>query len=680
MACLELLEGMRAGERVEFDAELFIGRQPQQDEVPEHCLCLGEQDVSRRHAVIRRRGEREVIVDLGSTNGTFINGSRILPHIEYPLQDGAEILIGLTRMRLLSPGSAAGTVDGGSRQPGVPATSAREGVSGEGASAGLDSHLDTSPRHQRRLVSMQFLDDAPPDPDRSVAIDASQLIMALREPSAPQEAEISQVLKRLQAMAQVSIALGAVTELDELAQRIMALIFDIFPRAERAFILLRDPADGEYTPVAARQRHGSLDRDETVPVSRAILNEVVDQKQSILSLDAQGDERFGARDSIANLSIRSVMSAPLLVEDEVLGIMQVDNCSDAHAFTSEDLQVLTGICAQTAIALKNFQLYANIENLFEGFVKASVHAIEARDPITAGHSFRVAEYTVRLARAVDRDDSQALRVHRFDRDQMQELRYAALLHDFGKVGVPEAVLTKEKKLHSHQMTQLEQRFRYAVACLEREAYRQLVETHATHNLSHESFIAERTRLQQGIAGEVQRLEGFLSLVGAANEPSISGGSHPAGLEEVARYTFVDRDGREHTLLEAFEFSDLTLARGSLTPKEREAIEAHVSHSFAFLRLIPWTRKLAGVPDIAHGHHEKLDGSGYPQGLHAPQISIQTRILTIADIYDALTSGDRPYKSGLSVERALGILEDESREGKIDPELFRLFIASRAFER
>lgn len=671
MACLEVIQGMQFGQRIEFDDVLYIGRQPRQGESQECYLYLQEHDVSRQHAVIRERGERYVIVDLNSTNGTMLDSSRLLPHIEYPLQAGAEIGIGETRLRLCLQENVSGTASRASAVSNAP-----------GRAAGPGDRADsTRPhRHGRPQVSMQFLDDAPPDPERSVAIDASQLIMALREPAVPEEAEISQVFKRLQAMTQVSIALGAVTDLDELAQRIMGLIFDIFPRAERAFILLREPRNGEYEPVAARQRHGSLDRDETIPVSRAILNEVVEHKQSILSLDAQGDERFEAGDSIASLSIRSVMSAPLLVEEEVLGIMQVDNSSDAQAFRSEDLQVLTGICAQAAIALKNFQLYADIENLFEGFVKASVHAIEARDPITAGHSFRVAEYTVRLARAVDREDAQTFRNQYFTDNQLQELRYAALLHDFGKVGVREAVLTKDKKLHGHQMSLLEQRFRYAVACIEREAYRQLTETHVEHNLSHADFMAERERLQAATAGEIRRLEGFLSLVSAANEPTISHQDLPPGLEAVAQYTFVDREGQERALLEGFEFSDLTLAKGSLTPREREEIEAHVSHSFAFLRLIPWTRKLAGVPDIAHAHHEKLDGSGYPLGLHAPQISIQTRILTIADIYDALTSGDRPYKSGLSVERALGILEDECREGKVDPELFRVFIASRAFER
>ncbi len=664
MVCLEVIAGIRTGQRFEFDEELFIGRQSRADDAtPRHCLSLNEHDVSRRHAVIRRSGDRYVIVDMGSTNGTLIDGNRLLPHIEYPLHAGTKICIGETQMRL---------IEGGTTGSDSLLSSAGAGLEALGVLP------DSSSRH-RAPVSMQFLDDAPPDPEHSVAIDASQLIMALRAPSAPKEAEISQVLKRLQAMAQVSIELGAVIDLDDLAQRIMALIFDIFPSAERAFILLREPGNTEYLPVAARQRHGSLDRDETIPVSRTILNEVVEQKQSILSHDAQGDTRFGSRESIANLSIRSVMSAPLLVEDEVLGIMQVDNSSDARAFSSEDLQVLTGICAQTAIALKNFQLYADIGHLFEGFVTASVHAIEARDPVTAGHSFRVAEYTVRLARAVDREDSKTLRAQYFDRDQLQEMRYAALLHDFGKVGVPEAVLTKEKKLYTHQMTLLEQRFRHAITCLEREAYRTLIDTHVAHNLSHEAFVAEQLRLQQMIAEEARRLERFRVLVGTINEPNVLISELPPGLDEVARYTFVDRNGQARPLLEDFEFSDLTRAKWSLTPDEREEVEAHVSHSFAFLRLIPWTRKLAGVPDIAHAHHEKLDGSGYPLGLQASQISIQTRILTIADIYDALTSGDRPYKSGMSVERALGVLEDECRGGKLDPELFRVFIASRAFE-
>jgi len=666
MPRLEVIDGVYAGKQIDVVDELYIGRTADDYSDAAHLLCLPEGEVSRQHARILRRGREYVLQDLGSTNGTRLGGQQITANVLYPLADGAEIRVASTHLLFHTdpPESATFTAP-------APSVEARPSARGDGRAPIRSRHGG---------LSVRVHEDEVRAPDVSMAIDASQLLMEIRDRLRPAEADLNQVLKRLQAMTQVSLALGALTDLDELLGRIIELIFDIFPTAQRAFIMLHDRDSGEYAPVAARGREGSLERDEQIAVSRTIVDEVVSKKQSILSLDALGDERFGARESIVALSIRSVMSAPLLIEDEVLGLIQLDNPSDSHAFDSEDLQVLTGICAQTAVALRNFQLYADIENLFEGFVKASVHAIEARDPITAGHSFRVAEFTERLARAVDRADSARLKPVTFDREQVRELRYAALLHDFGKVGVREHVLTKEKKLHGHEMAMLEQRFRYALVCLEREHYRRLVALQEEKALGPKALRVERERLEAEIAEEAERLEGFLEVVTRANEPTISRGGVTDGLLEISRYQFPERDGNLRPLLTEFEFSDLTLSKGSLTPKERREIEAHVSHSFAFLRLIPWTAALAGVPHIAHAHHEKLDGSGYPLGLSADEISIQTRILTIADIYDALTSGDRPYKGGLTTEQALDILADEGRAGKLDSELYEVFLASKAYER
>jgi len=667
MARLEIIDGVYAGKQIDVVDELYIGRTTDEISGAMHLLCLPESGVSRQHARILRRGRDYVLQDLGSTNGTVLAGQEIAANVLYPLADGAEIRIASTHLLFHTDPPESATFS-------APTASTEARVASPvGGRAAI--------RPGRRELPVRVHDDEVRAPDVSMAIDASQLLMEIRDRLRPSDTDVDQVLKRLQAMTQVSLALGAMTDLDELLGRIIELVFDIFPTAQRAFIMLYDRETGEYAPVAARGRQGSLDREEQIAVSRTIVDEVVSKKQSILSLDAVGDERFSAQESIVALSIRSVMSAPLLVEgEEVLGLIQLDNPTDSHAFDSQDLQVLTGICAQTAVALKNFQLYADIENLFEGFVKASVHAIEARDPITAGHSFRVAEFTERLARAVDRAESERLGPVNFDREQVRELRYAALLHDFGKVGVREHILTKEKKLHGHEMAMLEQRFRYALVCLEREHYRRLIALQEDKQLGPKELRIERERLEAEVAEEARRLEGFLEVVTQANEPTVSRGGVNDGLLEISRYQFPERDGSLRPLLTEFEFSDLTLSRGSLTPKERREIEAHVSHSFAFLRLIPWTAPLAGVPHIAHAHHEKLDGSGYPLGLGADEISIQTRILTIADIYDALTSGDRPYKGGLTTEQALDILGDEGREGKIDSELYEVFVASKAYER
>lgn len=381
---------------------------------------------------------------------------------------------------------------------------------------------------------------------------------------------------------------------------------------------------------------------------------------------------------------RSLLTLPLKNKaGEVIGVLQLINRKprpDLPLATPDDvMRHVTGFGARDAamaqalagpagIALENSLLYADIERLFEGFIRASVQAIEARDPVTAGHSFRVAGFTERIALAVDRAGAGALRQVRFTRAQLRELRYAALLHDFGKVGVREHVLTKAKKLHPLQFELLQQRFRYARACLERRAWREALDG-----------AAPRAEIERRLAQELAQLDGFLAVVQRANEPAVLPQEAAAGLDAAGRFRFPDVQGAAASLLLDFELSDLAIAKGSLNDAERAEIESHVNHTYDFLSLIPWTKDLAALPQIARGHHEKLDGSGYPHGLAGDAIPVQTRIMTIADIYDALTSPDRPYKRSLPPERALDILRDEARAGKVDADLFEVFVASRAWE-
>jgi len=516
-----------------------------------------------------------------------------------------------------------------------------------------------------------------PKPEISVVLDAPAVVDALREAITDDEkTSESDDLRRLRAMAQVSIGLGGDHDRESLFAKIMDFIFVIFPTAERAFVVLRDKESQEFKPAAASTREPSGE-GEVLALSEAIVDEVVSQRRSILSNDAADDHRFDDHQSILNLGIRSMMCVPLLLDNEVMGLIQIDTQSETHSFCEEDLQILTGIGAQVAIALKNFVLYEDIGHLFESFVTASVHAIEARDPTTAGHSFRVAEYSQRLATAVDQSGQKMLRDINFSRDQMQELRYAALLHDFGKVGVREHVLIKARKLYHSQMDLLEARFRYARASLERRAYRELIEQHG--ELSPAEFKLRRAAMDKYLSGKAAQLQRFMAMIQHANEPSVLDDEVTDDLRAVADFIFPGNDGEHVQLLTAPELDALTLARGSLTPEERLEIQSHVSHTFAFLSHIPWTASLSAVADIAHAHHEKLDGTGYPQGLTGDAIPVQSRIMAVTDIFDALTSGDRPYKRSLGVDQALDILHHEARTGKVDPILVDVFVDSQAYQ-
>jgi HD-GYP domain-containing protein (c-di-GMP phosphodiesterase class II) len=403
------------------------------------------------------------------------------------------------------------------------------------------------------------------------------------------------------------------------------------------------------------------------------------------AIPAGAPYRFNAAfDRERGYRTRSLLTIPLKNKaGEVIGVLQLVNRKEradvplaspedvarlVSAFDVRDVVMAQALAGPAGVALENSLLYADIERLFEGFVRASVQAIEARDPTTAGHSFRVADYTGRLAVAADRADGPALRGVRFSREQMRELHYAALLHDFGKVGVREHVLVKAKKLYPAQLELLRQRFRYARACLERRAWREILDG-----------ASRREETERRLARELARLDEFLALVLRANEPTVLPREAGAGLDALARFRFPGEDGEPLALLHDFELSDLAIAKGSLNDAERAEIESHVSHTFEFLSLIPWTRDLAALPRIARGHHEKLDGSGYPHGLTGADIPVQTRIMTIADIYDALTAPDRPYKRSLPPERALDILRDEARAGKVDTDLFEVFVASRTWQ-
>lgn len=605
--------------------EVVIGRDPQDSLASDRFLCIPKDTVSRRHARIKRRGDTYFVEDLHSFNGTFVLGDRLRPGAWHPLHDGDELTV---------------------------------------SSAQLVFHSLVVPDR----------DSMPTVITKSV--DATELMTTFDAGPDAAQGDVQRTVQKLHAMAQVSIALGAVTDRDTLIEKIMNFIFDLFPLAERAFMLLKMSDNEAPRPVAARRRDGTIEDPERVRMSHTIIDEVMNRKQSILSVDTLSDRHFGAQESIIAQAIRSVMCVPLVLEGECLGLIQVDTSSDPYAFKEQDLEMLTGVCAETAVALKNFQLYSDIERLLDGFVRASVQAIEERDPVTAGHSFRVAGYAEQLAIAVDRADEPDLRKIMFTHDQLREIRYAALLHDFGKVGVREHVLRKEKKLHHADMRLLEQRFKYAQACLERQAYRHLAELHAQRELSIAAFREEKRKIDEGLREEIARLERFLATIRRANEPAVSHTEGEAELKDILGYAYQEPDGRAMRLLDECEFSALSVSKGCLTPDERRQIESHVVDSYSFLILIPWTSDLSRVPAIAHGHHEKLDGSGYPMGLRGSQISMQTRILTICDIYDALTAGDRPYKKALPLEQALDLIAAECRAGHLDARLFDVFVQAQ----
>jgi HD-GYP domain-containing protein (c-di-GMP phosphodiesterase class II) len=406
-------------------------------------------------------------------------------------------------------------------------------------------------------------------------------------------------------------------------------------------------------------------------------------------IDPSFDRDFGYRTV-------SVLVLPMTnQEGETIGVLQLINRKQqpdtrisqnnaiaiTQSYSTWEEQIITALASQAAISIERNHLQESIEDLFAGFIRAAVQVIESRDPPTAGHSERVAELTVGLAQATHNVASGSLGTIFFTDRQFQEIRYASLLHDFGKVGVPEAILGKERKLYPAQLQSIEQRLtilqsQWQLSCA--QAKFQIGIPHQTNNDC--PHCHHQQSLDVELQSKLDRLHQHWELVKKLDDPqvnfvpglldSIESISHD--LQELAHWQYIDLQGHSQPILTAAEIEQLMIPRGSLTLVERKQIEAHVVHTYDFLQQIPWTKHLQNVPAIAGAHHEKLNGSGYPRGVQAVDIPIQSQMMAIADIYDALTANDRPYKPKFSIDHSLSILRQEAESHKINADLLDLF--------
>jgi len=349
--------------------------------------------------------------------------------------------------------------------------------------------------------------------------------------------------------------------------------------------------------------------------------------------------------------------------------------AEVVSFRPEDLEMIESIASQAAVAIDNKSLLDSIQALFDGFVQASITAIEQRDPTTAGHSGRVEKLTTGIAHAVTVIQVGKYRDIHLDEDQFKELRYACLLHDFGKVGVREHILVKAKKLIPGQLEVIQSRFEFVQRSVQVRYANEKLDVMRREGPDAAAIVEIDGRLEQ----DLQQLRIWFEAIATANEPSVLPEDKASMLEVLAKQTYVDMSGVEHPMLDPQEFRFLSIRKGTLDEQERLEMESHVTHSFHFLSKIPWTPLMRNIPEIAYGHHEKLDGTGYPRGLTEPEIPLQTKMMTIADIYDALTAQDRPYKRAVPLDRALDILHAEAGAGKLDRDLLDVFTATRIFE-
>jgi HD-GYP domain-containing protein (c-di-GMP phosphodiesterase class II) len=516
--------------------------------------------------------------------------------------------------------------------------------------------------------------------------------------------EVDASHRELQELNQIGVSLSAERDTDALLTLILGKAREITQSDAGSIYLVEDAADG-----TSRLRFKLAQNDSvhvpftefTLPIDHASVAGHVALTGAVLQLDDAYTPPAGSPfrvnrdfDDRVGYRTKSMLVVPMATpQGNVIGALQLINCKRdraavfptpadvlAHAipYPPRFRDLAASLASQAAVALENSRLYQSIQALFEGFVQASVTAIESRDPTTSGHSFRVADFTVALATAVDRADHGAFREIRFSHDEMKEIRYASLLHDFGKVGVREEVLVKAKKLPVGQLDMIRQRGEIIRRGLELRHARRKTDWLLQHG--REGFGDRCAQWDAELAAVLADLDQHLKAVAAANEPTVMPDDVSASIRDLAVHPYADHLGDSLTLITPEEARILAIPRGSLTPEEYEQIQSHVVHTYQFLRQIPWTKELSRVPEIARSHHEKLNGGGYPDGWRAADIPVQTRMMTIADIFDALTARDRPYKPAVPVERALDILGQERRAGALDADLLLLFIAVRPWER
>jgi HD-GYP domain-containing protein (c-di-GMP phosphodiesterase class II) len=379
---------------------------------------------------------------------------------------------------------------------------------------------------------------------------------------------------------------------------------------------------------------------------------------------------------------RSILALPMRDHrSQVVGVLQFINSLDADtdevgAFSEEIAEVMRAIASQAAVSIQKNALLEDINQLFESFVHASVRTIERRDPSTSGHSFRVAQTTVSLLRALPSSGVPAFQKLQFTPEHIREVRYAALLHDFGKIGVPEAILVKPNKLTDERLEVVRYRFAVQKERLRRSAVEQELELLHDDRMD---FEVARRRVHRKLEKQLTVLDQYLEWIVKANSPNVLEEGDYSHLTEIRNYAFTELDGEVGSVINDADVLALSIRRGSLTPDERRAIESHVVLTREFLDTLPWPPELAGVPEIAGGHHERIDGSGYPLGLVGEQIPLASRVMAVCDVYDALTAMDRPYKSAMSSDVAFSILQDEAQRGLLDEDLVSIFINSGSYE-
>lgn len=377
------------------------------------------------------------------------------------------------------------------------------------------------------------------------------------------------------------------------------------------------------------------------------------------------DRKFGYR-------MKSMLTVPLKnLAGDVVGILQLmnkkrdksDRLSSSSriddlvtSFSVSDEDCVCSIASQAAVSIERVQLYGEIQSIFEGYLKSSIAAIDERDSITYGHSRRVMGYAMAFIGAVNAARKGPFKDVFFSESRKNQFRFAALLHDIGKIGVPEALLMKETRISAGEMASIKMRVEYIKLSLT-----------ARIPASQLPWTSEQ---------EIDRDYALLETINAAGRLNDEDFNR---LSIIRTKHYYDMKGNRLPFITDHEWEALSVRKGNLTASERERVNSHAIATRRILSRIPWTKDLELIPDIACHHHEKIDGSGYPDGLTADRISFESKVLAVIDIYEALVSQERPYKPRMSPEKAIVILRSEVEANHLDGEIVEFFVSSGIYK-
>jgi HD-GYP domain-containing protein (c-di-GMP phosphodiesterase class II) len=423
--------------------------------------------------------------------------------------------------------------------------------------------------------------------------------------------------------------------------------------------------------------------NQNMVAAYAVLNERtvnIEDAYQADGFDFSGTRKF---DQNTNYRSKSFLTIPMKNhENEIIGVLQLINAIDPItyeivAFSPANQQLVESLASQAAVALTNHNLIEGLKNLFESFIELIADAVDEKSPYTGGHCRRVPELTMMLADAICRTQTGPLKDFSLSEKEIYELRIAAWLHDCGKVATPESVMDKPTKLATifDRIHLLDQRFELLKKQAECDMLRKQLE--AIKNGQH----SDAAKLEIQLDTYKQQLDVDRDFLRKAN----IGGEymtpeHQQRVRDIARNSLIDADGKAINFLSDDEIYNLNIVRGTLTAEERTIINNHIVVTINMLESLPYPKDLKRVPEYAGGHHERMDGKGYPRGLTRQQMSVPARVMGVADIFEALTSGDRPYKKAKPLSESLKILGQMKLDNHIDPDVFDIFIREKIYLR